>query len=308
MLTWFTRTAPQVRPALIALTLFALAPAAPAAAQAIAATVNGDPITTIEIDEQMKFLRLIHQPATREAALEDLIADRLKLRQANKFGIDATEAGLTQVLNQIALRNKTTSQALIASFQTSKANTDLIRSHLRALSAWNEYVKSRNKGLSVSDQDVTAALAADANLGKGLTEYQLQEVVFIVPLNSAPGVVEQRMREAQSLRARFSDCPTGLALARALPDVAVKPPISKASSTLPEATLKSLQQTGKGRLTPPERTGTGITMIAVCGTDDDIDRSSIRDNVQSKLLTDRLAKQADSLYKDLRATAVVQKM
>ncbi len=308
MLLTSMKTASRKRwPAWAAACFCLLAPVAPAFAQAIAVTVNGDPITTIEVDEQMKFLRVLKQPASRDTAMEDLIADRLKLRQANKFGIDATEAGMTQTLNQLSVRNKTTSQALVAALQAAKANTDLVRSHLRALSAWNDYVKSRNKSLAVSDNDVTAALASDASLGKGLTEYQLQQVVFVVPVNSPPSLYESRLREAQALRTRFTDCASGLPLARALPDVAIKPPISKTTSTLPEATRKALETTGKGRLTPPDRTAAGVEMIAVCGMDEDIDNSSIRDNVQEKLLTERLAKEAERLYKDLRATAVVEK-
>jgi peptidyl-prolyl cis-trans isomerase SurA len=307
MLTWFTRPASKTWPALIALSLCGTLPSLPAAAQAIAATVNGDPITTIELDEQMKIRRVLKQPASREAALEDLVGDRIKLRQANRSGIDATEASLAQLLNQMAQRANTTSSALVDAFQKQKVNTDLLRSHLRALSAWNEYVKARNKSLSVSDNEVSAALSSNASLGKGLTEYQLQQIVFVIPAKSPPGVFEQKMREAQALRSRFSDCASGLPLARGLPDVAIKPPISKAASSLPEATRKAIEETGKGRLTPPDRSAAGIEMIAVCGTDEDIDQSSIRDSVQQRLLAERLIKEGDRLYKDLRATAVIDK-
>jgi peptidyl-prolyl cis-trans isomerase SurA len=44
----------------------------PAFAQAIIASINGDPITNIDIDERMKMLRVLHKPATREAAIESL--------------------------------------------------------------------------------------------------------------------------------------------------------------------------------------------------------------------------------------------
>lgn len=287
--------------------LLALLPAGPALAQSIAATVNGDPITTVEVDEQMKFLRLIHEPASREEAVESLVADRIKLRQANKYGIDASDASLTQTLSQLALKANTNANALVQSLQSAKLNTDLVRSHIRALAAWNEYVRSRNKSLSVSEEDVSAAIAKDAKLQKGDTDYTLQQIVFVVPVGASPAIIEQRLREAQALRQRFQDCSSGLPLARALPDVAVKPPITKTAGSLSAATKAALEQTSKGRLTAPDRTASGVEMIAVCSVTDDADKSSVRDTVQARLLTERLSKQADQLYKEVRALAVVDK-
>lgn len=287
--------------------LLALAPAGQALAQSIAVTVNGDPITTTEVDEQMKYLRLIHEPTSRDDAIESLVGDRIKLRQANKYGIDASDASLTQTLSQIALKAKTNANALVQALQAAKLNTDLVRSHIRSLAAWNEYVRSRNKSLSVSEEDVSAAIAKDAKLQKGDTDYTLQQIVFVVPVGASPAVIEQRTREAQALRQRFQDCSSGLPLARALPDVAIKPPITKTAGSLSAATKTALEQTSKGRLTAPDRTAAGVEMIAVCGVTDDADKSSVRDTVQARLLTERLSTQADQLYKEVRALAVVEK-
>jgi peptidyl-prolyl cis-trans isomerase SurA len=301
------RSLRRCAPTLLALGVATLSVPSAALAQAIALTVNGEPITTTEVDEQMRFLRIVKQPASRDQAIEDLIADHLKLRQANKVGIDASDASLNAAFLGAANKAKTTTSALLAEFQRAKLNTDLIRSHFRAIGSWNDYVKSRNKSLAVSEEDVTAAMAKDSNLGKSETDYQLQQIVFVLPIGATPAVVEQRTREAQTLRNRFQGCAQGLPMARALPDVAVKPPITKKSTTLPENTRKELEQTGNGRLTPPARTATGIEMVAVCSADEDIDHTSIRDSVANQLLTDRLAKVGEQLYKDLRANAVIER-
>ena len=294
-------------PALAALALGAAGAAQPAAAQALAVIVNGDPITTTEVDEQMKYRRLIHQSATRDDAIEDLIGDRLKLRAANRQGVDASDADFAQVLNQIAAKAKTSSSALLADFQKAKLNIDLVRTHLRSIAAWNDLVKARYKALNVSEQEVDAAMSRDASLGKAQTDYTLQQIVFVLPAGASPALVEQRTREAQALRGRFSDCASGVPLARALPDVAVKPPVNKTDSTLSEVSRKALQQVDRGRLTQPDRTPAGIEMIAVCGKEDDSNRTSVRDGVRATLLVDRLSKEADAMYKELRARAVVEK-
>ena len=294
-------------PALAALALATVGGPRPAAAQALAVIVNGDPITTTEVDEQMKFRRMIHQSATRDEAIEDLIGDRLKLRAANRAGIDASDAGLAQVLNQIATKANTSSSALAGDFQRAKLNIDLVRSHLRALTAWNDLVKSRYKALNVSDDEVNAAISRNASLGKGQTDYTLQQIVFVLPVGASPAVLEQRMREAQALRGRFGDCASGIPLARALPDVAIKPPVNKTEASLSEASRKALQQIDRGRLTQPERTQAGIEMIAVCGKEDDGNTTSVRDGVRATLLVDRLSKEADAMYRELRSRAVIEK-
>ena len=57
----------------------------PAVAQAIVASINGDPITNIDIDERMKMLRVLHKPATREAAIESLFTDRIKIQRITQI-------------------------------------------------------------------------------------------------------------------------------------------------------------------------------------------------------------------------------
>ena len=283
------------------------APIVPASAQAIAVVVNGDPITTEDVTEQMVFLRTVHQPASRNDAIESLIADRLKLTKANRSGIDATDNDLSQTLARLAASVKMQPNVLAATLQKSKAGADVARNHLHAIAAWNNYVKAQNKQLSIRDEDVTAELAKDTRRAKEEANYTLQQIVFVIPAKSPGDFSEQRLREAQALRSRFTDCASGLPLARSLNDVAIKPPITRKAEGLSETARGTLEQTAKGHLTAPERVPEGIQMIAVCGKDDESDTTSLRDTVRADLLVERLSKEADRLYQDLRKTAVVER-
>ena len=65
---------------------------APAArAQSVIATVNDDPITDYDVQERMKLNKILQRPTTSDAALEDIIADRLKIGETMKFKIDPTD-------------------------------------------------------------------------------------------------------------------------------------------------------------------------------------------------------------------------
>lgn len=277
-----------------------------ATAQSIVTAVNGDPITTFDVDEQAKLLKLIRRPAGRNEALEEVVADRLKYNEARKWGIDATEADVQSALSRLAGTVKMESNVFLDTLQKSKVDPDTIRSHLRAIASWDAFVRSRNKTLGISEDEVSAELAKQGANSK-ITEYDLRQVVFVVRSGASPAVVENRMKEAQALRGRFSDCGTGLQLAAALPDVAVKERISRTAEALNPALRKMLADTQSGRLTAPQRTVSGIEMVAVCNRSIDSDQTTLRERIQNDLLNDKLQAEAARMYRELRQSAVLSK-
>src|ERR1700730_433995 len=60
----------------------------------IVASINGDSITNIDIDERMKMLRVLRKPATRDTAIESLFTDRLEIHEAGKFGVDPRDSDI----------------------------------------------------------------------------------------------------------------------------------------------------------------------------------------------------------------------
>lgn len=96
----------------IALAAFCLLPASQARAQVIVATVNGDPITDIDLEERAKLLRVLHQPATRDAALESMIEDQLKLDETGKFKLKASDSEIGQEISKVAGQMKMSPEAL----------------------------------------------------------------------------------------------------------------------------------------------------------------------------------------------------
>ena len=96
-------------------------------------------------------------------------------------------------------------------------------------------------------------------------DYTLRPILFVVPRGSPPAAFEARAKEAEALRARFQSCEEGIALARGMRYVAVRPQVVKGSAELPTALRDMLAKTELGRLTAPETTPQGVEVYALCG-------------------------------------------
>src|SRR5215208_5622167 len=77
--------------------LLLLVYASPSAAQSVAIMVNGDPITTYDIEQRSKLNFLTtHKPSDRQQVMNELIDEKLKIKEAKKFGVDPSASDVDQ--------------------------------------------------------------------------------------------------------------------------------------------------------------------------------------------------------------------
>ncbi|MEN9708286.1 MAG: hypothetical protein RIQ68_694 [Pseudomonadota bacterium] len=296
--------------ALLALTLLAAAPAlapAPAHAQALVATVNDDPVTSYDLDQRIKLQKILKRPPTKEAALEGIIADRLRLRELKKYKLEPGTNERNSAIAKVAAEMKMSPQALFAALQSSGMPEKEWSEFFKAEAGWTILTRGLNKGLEVSEREVRAELDKRGGKAANSIEYLLRPIVFIVPLNASPDQLQARMREAENFRTRFTDCTGGLQMARTLPEVAVKEQFSRAANALPEDARQLIDKTGVNRLTPPSRAATGIEMLAVCGRRDMRDDVAAGEDIRNELLSKKIDELAAKSYADLRKRAIIVK-
>lgn len=290
--------------AALALGALFVSPAPDASAQSLVATVNDSPVTTFDLEQRMKLLRVLRANASREAALESIIEDRLKLGEINKYGLRPSDQDAAGELARIAAERKIPGGALGASLQAAGVSASHWQEHGRAQVGWRGLVQAINKSVGVSENDVRAELKTKSLKGAS-AEYSLRQVILVVPRTAGPGAYEQRAREAESLRSRFENCTSGLQLARALNDVAVKAQFSRSAFALSPELAEVLKRTPVGRLTPPQRGATGVEMIAVCGKGADSSDGPLAQEIRQSLLTKRLKAEEDKMYAPIRKRAVI---
>src|SRR3954469_3971934 len=73
-------------------------------AQSVVVMVNGEPITNYDIEQRSKLNTLSHKAATRQQVLEELIDEKVKIKEAKKFGVDPTSSDIDAAFSQMSSR------------------------------------------------------------------------------------------------------------------------------------------------------------------------------------------------------------
>jgi peptidyl-prolyl cis-trans isomerase SurA len=252
----------------------------------------------------MKILHVLRRPATREAAMESVIETRLKLMETAKYKLSAGNQDIGAALNLAGRPLKMDAPQLATALHGAGISDDQWQQKFKAEAAWMIFVRALNRALEVSENDVRSELAKENKTRA--TEYTIRQVIMVVPASAGAAGLQAKMAQAQSLRSRFTDCETGIELARGMTDTAVREQMTRSASALTPEVRKLLDQTPVGKLTPPSRGSSGVEMIAVCRKVDREDASAA-EGVRNDLLARKLEGASQSRYRELRAKAIIVK-
>jgi peptidyl-prolyl cis-trans isomerase SurA len=294
-----------LRAAAAALILSATGLIAPAFAQSVA-TVNGEPITSRDVDQRMKVSALLfRQPLSRAAAIQELIDDRVKINEGRRLGMRVTPQGLDEALGRLAANARQSQVQFEQNLIRAGIEPDQVKAKLNAQIIWSELLRQRSRGGNISNAELNAELERRAARGDAqVIDFVIRQVIFVVP----PGVgAGQREREASAARARFTDCETGVDYVRTLRDVAVKERVARTSTELPKPTAELLSKTPVGRLTPPFRSEQGVEMLAVCERRERQDNIQLRNQIEQELQSKRTEGSATQYLNELRQKVEIRR-
>ena len=292
--------------AVLVLGLSALATAA--RAQQVVVIVNGEPITALDIEQRTKLNQMsTHKIPSRQEVLDELINEKLKVREAKKLGLEIPSSEVDTAYASVASRMRLTPEQLTEQLAKSGVNAATLKARLKADMTWPQLVRGRfQASLQIGDKDILTAMDSKSSDSVGY-DYTLRPILFLVPTGSAEALVEGRKREAEALRSRFQDCETGIAFARALKDVAVRDQLVRSSADIPAELRKVLDGVEVGRLTAPEVTKFGIEMFAICAKKESAaDNSPIRRQVRDSIMAERLEQRSKQYLQELRRGAMLE--
>jgi peptidyl-prolyl cis-trans isomerase SurA len=282
----------------------------PAPAQHVAAIVNGEPITAWDIEQRRKLIQLSTNKAPeRKTVIDELIDEKLKVREAKRWTLEASDADVEQAYATIANRMRLTPAQLTQNLARSGVDASTLKARVRADIVWSQLVRGRfSSSLNVVDKDVLAALASKNDAEKDAVgyDYSLRPILFLVPPGSAPAVFQARKKEAEALRARFRDCDEGIRIARALREVAVRDVMNRSSVDLPADTRKLLDGVPVGHLTPPEIARHGVEMFAVCAKHQTTAETPGKRQVRNEMVAKRFEDRSKLYLQQLRRSAMIE--
>jgi peptidyl-prolyl cis-trans isomerase SurA len=281
----------------------------PLPAQSIACMVNGEPITGLDIEQRTKLNFLTtRKQMSRQEVLDELTNEKVKLKEAKRFGVDPSASDVDQAYTGMSQRMRLTPEQLTKSLESQGVRPETLKGRLKAEMVWGSLVRGRFKeSLQVGEKDVAAAAeqSGEATQTEAF-EYKLQPIVLIVPRGSAQTVIDLRRKEAESLRERVQTCEQANSYFKSMQNAAIREIVTKTSADIPGPLRELLDKTPVGRLTPPEITKQGVEMVALCDRKPTKIDTPKKREIREKMFAQKYEAKQKAYLGDLRKAAMIE--
>ncbi|MEW6767506.1 MAG: SurA N-terminal domain-containing protein [Pseudomonadota bacterium] len=283
----------------------------PAHAQSIAALVNGEAITNTDIEQRIKLTQLTAKKTiTRQEALDELINDKVKIKEGKRYGLDLSAADIDSAYANMASRMRMNDEQLSKTLENNGIRPQTLKARMKADMTWGNLVRGRfNSTLTPADKDLRAAMGekeGDDKTAAESFEYKMRPIVLVVPRGAAPSAVELRRKEAELLRQRIDGCDQAAEFFRSMRDAAIRDQVVKTSADLSEPLRELLDKTPIGKLTPPEITKQGIEMVALCGRESTKTDTPAKRALKEKIYSERYEAKSKSYLQEIRKGAMIE--
>ena len=270
--------------------------------------VNDVPITSFDISQRVKLMRLGGGKGGTQQAAEELIDETLEMLEAQRRGVRVPAGQIDAAFASIAGNLKMSTAQLTAALKGEGIEAASLRKRLEAQMAWQQLVQLRTQvKAAVRSDDITAALLEKGDPNSlTVTEYMLQQIVFVVPEGSSANLYAQRRREAEAFRQRYKGCDQALDQAKQLRGVVVKDIGRRDTSQLGGPEGEQIKKTVAGKTASPTQTGQGIELIAVCSTRDIQSTAVARAEIENELYLKQATDLGKDYLKELRDRAIIE--
>ena len=283
-----------------------------AARAQVVVMVNGEPITNYDIEQRSKLLLLsTHKTPERKDVINELIDEKVKLKEGKKFSIDPSASDVDQSYNAMAGRMRISPEALTKSLESQGIRPDTLKARIKTDMVWSNLIRGRYKeSLQIGEKDVEEKAREQGEEQKpeatqGI-EYKMQPIVLIVPRGSAPEVTENRKKEAEALRARIQSCTEANAFFKAMPNAAIRESVTKTSADIPPPLREVLDGMQIGHLTPPEVTKQGIEMVVLCAREPTKVDTPKKKEIREKMFAEKYEAKSKTYLREVRAAAMIE--
>jgi len=278
--------------------MLAALPVMPSFAAGVRLTVNGTPITDIQISQRARLMKLEHHPGnlTTEATNE-LIKEALELQEAKKYNINITDQQVDDSFKTVATNLKLSTDKLEQLLNGNGVGPDTLKDRIRATLAWNQVTSNVIMArVQVSEAQLTQEAQSKLTAANSY-DYILKQVTFI-----GKGA---RTADANRYRAQFKGCDSAVPLSEKFTDVAVTDIGRRHATQLPLPIATELGALPVGGITKPHADPGGTAMLAICEKEVAKDTTFITNQLRATAGNDQLQQQQDKYLADLKAKAKI---
>ncbi|MDR3469781.1 MAG: SurA N-terminal domain-containing protein [Xanthobacteraceae bacterium] len=284
----------------------------PADAQTVVLMVNGEPITSFDIEQRSKLDALTtHKIPDRESVINELIDQRVKIKEAKKWSIDPSASDVDSLYSAMAGRMKMNADQLSKMLEGQGIRPETLKEKVRADTVWTNLVRGRFKeSLLVNEKEVHSAVLVKGDEAAQQTnsfEYTMRPIVLVVPRSAPPSETEARQKEAEALRNRIQSCNEANDVFRSMHDAAIRDNVTKTSADLAGPLREMLDQTPIGHLTPPEITKQGIEMVALCDRKPTTVDSPAKREIRDKMFVQKFEAKSNAYLQEIRKAAMIER-
>jgi peptidyl-prolyl cis-trans isomerase SurA len=290
--------------------LFLMGCETPSHAQTVVVMVGGEPITEYDIEQRSKLeFMSTHKPAVRQQMLDQLIDEKVKIREGKKYSVDPTSTDIDQSYNQMSSRMRMTPEQLTKILDAQGIRPETLKERLRADMVWTSLVRGRFKeSLQVGEKEVATAAEQSGDekqVGESF-EYKMQPIVLVVAKGSAPAVIEARHKEAEALRNRVQTCDEANVFFKSMKNAAIREAVTRTSADIPAPLREVLDKTPIGHLTPPEVTKQGIEMVALCARKPTSIDTPKKKEIRDKMYAEKYEAKSKAYLQECRKAAMIE--
>jgi peptidyl-prolyl cis-trans isomerase SurA len=281
----------------------------PTANSSIPVLVNDVPITDYDVAQRVRLEKLGGgKTGGTKAVTEELIDETLEMLEAARHGVSIPNAQVDAAFASIAQRLKLSAAGMTKALASQGVDAATLKKRIAVQITWQTLVKQRVQSKAqVTAQDLSAAVAAKGGAdGVKVSEYTLQQIIFVVPKGSPPADYARRRNEAQAYRPRFAGCDKSLDQAKLLRGVVVKDMGRHQSTELTGPDGEAVLKTPVGEAGAPTQTEQGIQLIAVCATRDIHNADAARAEAENDLYGKQATGLGADYLKELRDRAIIE--
>jgi peptidyl-prolyl cis-trans isomerase SurA len=293
-----------------ATSLILISGASPSRAQTVACMVSGEPVTDFDIEQRSKLDFIsTHKAPARQDVINELIDEKVKIKEAKKFGVDPSFTDIEEAYGQMSSRMRITPDQLTKSLEAQGIRPDTLKRRIKADMVWTSLVRGRYKeSLQVGEKDVAevAKSEGDDTQQTDAFEYKMRPIVLIVPRGSAPAAIEARQKEAEALRARVQTCDEANAFFKSMQNAAIRDTVIRTSADIPQVLRELLDKTPIGHLTPPEVTKQGVEMVALCARNPTKIDTPKKKEIRDKMFVQKYEAKSKSYLQEVRRAAMIE--